>query len=301
MRVLLAGATGYIGSVVLEHLLREGHEVVALLRTPRTLAAGVEVRIADLKEPESVQPYLANDVDAVVHAGAPVGDWDIEVASVSSLMKGLCGRRRTFVYLSGTWVLGPSPLLGGVPAILDEFSPVRPIDLVAGRERLEGVVTDAGGRRGIVIRPGLVHGRGGGIPGLLVEWARQHGVGRFVATEQPVTWPLVHVDDLAALVSRVLYSGRRGQLVHAVAEPSVAVPEIAAAADAAAGGFGRAEPWPLAEASIELGAAFAEALATSQRVLGLEASALGWRPKGPGVLEDLRLGSYRRGRSFVAS
>jgi len=301
MRVLMIGATGYIGAVVLEHLLKEGHHVAALLRGPRPLPRGVELRVADLSRPESVQAELAGDVDAVVHAAAPVGNWDLEVASVRSLLSGLSGRRRTFVYLSGTWVLGPSPIVDGAASVLDEFSPVRPITMVAGRERLEEAVTEARGCRGIVIRPGLAHGRNGGIPALLVDWARQHGVGRFVAPEGPVTWPMVHVDDLAALVSRVLYPGRGGQLLHAVAEPAVAVPRIAAAADMAAGGSGRAEPWPLAAATAALGSPFAEALATSQRVRGLKASALGWHATHPDIVTDLRRGSYQTGRVLAVS
>ncbi|HEX8510432.1 MAG TPA: NAD-dependent epimerase/dehydratase family protein [Propionibacteriaceae bacterium] len=301
MKVLLVGASGYIGSVVLEHLLKDGHEVVALVRTTRSLPFRVEQRVADLSRPESMLPVLAADVDAVVHAGAPIGDWDVEIASVHSLLRGLRGGRRTFVYLSGTWVLGPSPSAGAVAPVLDEFSPVRPIELVKGRERLEETVTDAQGCRGVVIRPGLVHGRGGGIPGLLVDWARQHGVGRFVATERPTSWPMVHVDDVAALVSRVLVDDAGGQLIHAVAEPGVAVQHIAAAADVAAGGPGRTEPWPLAEAGHALGVAFAEALATSQHVRGLEAPSLGWHPTRPGVVEDLRRGSYQRLPDLAAS
>ena len=301
MKVLLLGATGYIGSVVMEHLLAKGYQVAALLRGPRPLPTGVEVRTADLSHPDSVRPDLAGDIDAVVHAGAPVGNWDVELASVRSLLSGLNGRRRTFLYLSGTWVLGPSPTLRGVPAMLDEFSPVQPIDLVAGRDRLEAAVCAAPGANGIVIRPGLVHGRGGGIPELLVGWARQHGVGTYVATNETITWPMVDVDDLAALVTQVLRSGRSGQLVHAIAEPAVAVTEIAAAADVAAGGPGRAKGWPLDQAGLALGPAFAEALATSQRVRGLEAPAFGWRPTRPGVLQDLRRGSYRTRSARAAS
>ena len=48
MKVLVIGATGYIGSVVAGQLRREGHQVVALLRTPRSLPAGVALRVADL-------------------------------------------------------------------------------------------------------------------------------------------------------------------------------------------------------------------------------------------------------------
>src|SRR5918995_2001545 len=97
MKVLLLGATGYIGSVVMEHLLAKGYQVAALLRGPRPLPTGVEVRTADLSHPDSVRPDLAGDIDAVVHAGAPVGNWDVELASVRSLLSGLNGRRRTFL------------------------------------------------------------------------------------------------------------------------------------------------------------------------------------------------------------
>ena len=289
MRVLLIGATGYIGGAVLEHLTDAGHEMEALLRGPRPVPAGVDVRHGDLARPETMSAGLVDGVDAVVHAGAPVGDWDAELASVRPLLAGLRSFRGSFVYLSGTWVLGPS---GPGGAVLDEFSPPRPIRLVAGRQRMEELVLRTCACRGAVIRPGLVHGRGGGIPQLLVQWAREAGVGRHVSAGEPVTWPMVHVDDLAALVGRVLLSARGGHLLHAVAEPAVPVIDIAAAADVAAGGPGRAEPWPLADASAVLGGPFAEALATSQRVRGLEAPAFGWRPSRPGVIEDLREASY---------
>ncbi|HEU5483956.1 MAG TPA: NAD-dependent epimerase/dehydratase family protein [Microlunatus sp.] len=292
MKVLVIGATGYIGSVVTMHLRQQGHHVSALVRTPRSAPPGVPGHVADLGDPTSIRPELTAEVDAVVHAGAPPGDWDVEVASVRALLQGLCGRQRTFVYLSGTWVLGRSPVLDGERTVLDEFSPVDPIDLVAGRERVEALVADAVGCRGVVVRPGLVHGAGGGIPALMVSWARQQRRGWFVSAGEQVVWPMVHVDDLAALVTRVLATGRGGPVVHAIAEPAVDVTAVATAADVAAGGSGRAEPWPVAEAGHTLTPTFAAALATSQHVTGLEASSLGWRPTRPGVVEDLRRGSY---------
>jgi hypothetical protein len=46
------------------------------------------------------------------------------------------------------------------------------------------------------------------------------------------------------------------------------------------------------EAGDDLGVAFAEALALPQVVESRTAATLGWRPTGPGILEDLRSGSY---------
>ena len=56
----------------------------------------------------------------------------------------------------------------------------------------------------------------------------------------------------------------------------------------------RIEAWPLDEAREKLGP-YADALALDQRVSADRALALGWNPKRPSVLEDLRTGSYVEG------
>ncbi len=60
MRIFLTGATGYIGSAVLDALLRAGHEVTALVRDPekaeRVSRRGVEPILGDLSKPPSYSP-----------------------------------------------------------------------------------------------------------------------------------------------------------------------------------------------------------------------------------------------------
>ena len=57
MRIFLTGATGYIGSAVLDALLRAGHDVTALVRDPekaeRVSRRGVEPIIGELSKPAS--------------------------------------------------------------------------------------------------------------------------------------------------------------------------------------------------------------------------------------------------------
>ena len=52
MRIFLTGATGYVGSAVLDALLRAGHSVTAMVRDPeraeRLSLRGVQPVIADL-------------------------------------------------------------------------------------------------------------------------------------------------------------------------------------------------------------------------------------------------------------
>ena len=49
MRILLAGATGYIGAAVLRELLSQHHEVLALVRPGRALTPGLEPAITRIE------------------------------------------------------------------------------------------------------------------------------------------------------------------------------------------------------------------------------------------------------------
>jgi nucleoside-diphosphate-sugar epimerase len=126
----------------------------------------------------------------------------------------------------------------------------------------------------------------------LVDWAREHGHGRFVTGATDPSWAVVHVDDLADLIVLALSQAAGGTILHAVAEASVPAAAVGRAADVAAGGAGRVVPWRVEEASTALGPAFAEALALNQHVSASHARRLGWRPTRPALLDDLREGSY---------
>lgn len=60
VRVLVAGATGYVGGRLVPRLLSAGHDVRALSRSPlqvrdRSWGGAVEVREADLLDPASLE------------------------------------------------------------------------------------------------------------------------------------------------------------------------------------------------------------------------------------------------------
>jgi uncharacterized protein YbjT (DUF2867 family) len=71
MKVLVTGATGYIGGRLIPELLRAGHEVRVLVRNEerirdRKWSREVEVRIGDLRDPATLQG-LGEGIDAAYY------------------------------------------------------------------------------------------------------------------------------------------------------------------------------------------------------------------------------------------
>ncbi|MFI6449734.1 NAD-dependent epimerase/dehydratase family protein [Kitasatospora sp. NPDC050543] len=284
MKILVLGSTGYIGSAVVRRLEAEGHQVVHLAKDAGRLPAGATALIGDLADPASLRAAVTDDIDAVVNLATPTGDEAVDAAAVDALAERLRGTGRAFLYTSGVWVLGATG-----DASLDEDAPTNAIAMVDYRPRIEQRVLAAAGDdlRAVVVRPGIVYGHGGGIPGLMTGWAREQGTGRYVGSAA-TRWPMVHVDDLAELFVLAVTKAHAGSVLHGVAHEAVPVAALAAAADIAAGGTGRAEPWPVDQAAEAVGGPFTEALGLNQVVSGQRTAAeLGWRPSRPYVLTEL--------------
>lgn len=280
MQLFVTGASGYIGSAVTEELTRAGHRVAGLARSDASARklekAGAAAVRGDLRD-VSVIEKAARESEGVIHlamelnADAPV----LDRGAVDAILAGLSGSGKPFVYTSGIWVLGDT-----AGHVADENTPLHPTPLVAWRPVHENLVLRAHGVRGIVIRPGMVYGRGGGFVASFTEAAKK-GVVQFVGTGEN-RWPFVHVDDLAELYVRAL-GAPAGSLYFAAAGPSVTVRAIA---ERAANGA-RVEAIPLEEARQTMGP-LADALTLDQLVSARKAEReLGWTPRARPVLEEL--------------
>lgn len=271
MRVLIIGSTGYIGSAVASAVAAGGHDVIPL---SRRASGGV---FGDLARPETLEPALrAARPDVIVHAANPI-DLETDRAGIAQMV----ASGAAVVYTSGIWWIGAT---GDGP-----FEEQPPTGDTPRAQVEAAVLAAAPGRRAVVIRPGIVYGHGRGIPAEMVEWARRFSVGRYVGV--PGTrWPVVHIDDLADLFVAAIERAEPGAILHGVGE-TVLSSDVAAAADRAAGGAGRAEPWPVEEAATELGQRYAANLALDQVLSSTRTRALvGWQPHRPGIIEAIPSG-----------
>ena len=293
MHVTLTGATGFIGSHVLTELREHGHDVTALVRNDEqaqvVAARGASEAVVDLYDRPAVVGRLRS-ADAAIHTASP-GDAtsaDLDAAMADAAIEAFAGTGKPYLHISGVWVYGANP------AITEE-SPFDPPAMVAWREPIERRLLDASDMRGVVIVSGAAYGDGGGgIPGLLLGSPRDDAGSLIMLGTGRQRWATVHVADLADFFRRALEddSARGYYVIGDGDNPTVA--ELTEAAAVAAGASG-AVPGSNDEARARLGDSFAEVLLLDQATDAAKARAeLNWRPSRPGLVEELRHGSYSR-------
>jgi nucleoside-diphosphate-sugar epimerase len=293
MRVFLTGATGYIGSAVLESLVRAGHKVTALVRDPekaaRLSARGVTTVAGELGTPKTYVPVL-QDAEAIVHAAFESSPRGVEKdrAAIETL---LAGNPPVFVYTSGVWVLGNTTK----PA--DEETPLDPAPHVAWRPSHEQMALNqsTNGARRIVVRPGIVYGGARGIVSDILKDAL-NGMMRVIGPGKN-RWPTVYARDLGELYARLLEAPGAQGIFHANDETDERVNDIVEAIAEHMTQRPDIRHMPLPEARRKLGT-YADALALDQRVRSPKAKALGWAPSLSSITANVpRLfEEYRRGQ-----
>jgi len=282
MHIFLTGATGYIGSVVLDAFLRAGHEVDALVREPAKAEylerRGVHAIVGELGNPAAYAP-AAEQADVIVHTALDssvrrdkMDRQAVDTLLASATNRSASGRPAAFIYTSAVWVLGDT----GAP--VEEDAPLQPTAYSAWRSAHERIVLDAGSNsllRTVVVRPGIVYGGTCGIIADLLKDA-SNGLVRVIG-EGKNHWPCVYVRDLADVYLRVATRPEAFGVFHANDEADESVADIV---DAIAGHV-RMRPdirhVPLPEARTKMGP-YADALALDQRVRSPRARALGWSP-----------------------
>jgi nucleoside-diphosphate-sugar epimerase len=282
MRFFLTGATGYIGSAVLEAGLRAGHHVTALVRDPEKAehvsSRGAAAVIGELSKPASYAA-AAEKCDVLIHTASEPSKRRqlVDRQAIDTLMGAAerridSGQAACVVYTSGVWVLGHTQ------GAANEDAPLDPPAHVSWRPAHEALVLEgsrSGRVRTAVIRPGIVYGGARGVIGDLLKDAR-NGLLRVVGDGRN-HWPCIYDRDLADVYVRVAATPDAAGIFHANDEADERVDDIVDAISRHVRTRIDIRHVPLEEARAKMGT-YADALALDQIVRSPRARALGWSP-----------------------
>ncbi|WP_431875717.1 NAD-dependent epimerase/dehydratase family protein [Amycolatopsis sacchari] len=230
MKIFVTGGSGFVGSALVDRLVTEGHEVLALARSgasiERVRAAGADPVPGDLADlgrtDPAARPWLARlrEADAVVHVAAHMEFWGPDslfeqanlVPTVALHAASVAAGVRRFVLVSAASVSTGSQRR----PVVDERTPEGRPNLAYSRIKLateRALLNARGGQTDLVVlRPPFIWGRGMATLDELTETAE---AGRFAWIDDGRhTVDFVHVGNLVSAMVLALTRGRHGGVYH---------------------------------------------------------------------------------------
>jgi len=295
MKVFVTGATGFVGTALVEELINAGHKVTGLARSDaaaaKLMAAGAAVHRGDLEDLDGLRTAAAA-ADGVIHAGF-VHDFsrfkevcEIDRRAIEAIGTTLAGSNRPFIVTSGTALVNPGVLATEEMAINRDVSKFPRVSEIAGL-----AFAGQGVRAAALRLSPSVHGEGdhhGFIP-ILINIAREKGVAAYIG-DGLNRWNAVHRLDAVHLYRLALERGEAGARYHAVGDEAITVKSIAES-------IGKHLNIPVVsvapeEAQAHFGwfAAFAAVDCPASSRLSQER--LNWHPVHPSLPDDLASGIY---------
>ena len=301
MRVFVTGATGFVGSAVVQELIAAGHKVIGLARSDagaKALAsAGADVHRGSLEDLESLRSGAAA-ADGVIHTAfihdftnyGPAAEADMR--AIETLGTALSGSSCPLVVTSGTLLLQRKSSLAAEEDTWDPGFPRK-------SEEAALALAARGVHASILRLPPSVHGDGDHafVP-RLIAIAREKGVSAYVG-EGLNRWPAVHRLDAARLYRLALEKAPAGARLHGVAEEGVPFREIAEV-------IGKRLNVPVVAKSPEQAADHFGWIAHFV-VIDCPASSvqtqkqMGWQPVHTALIPDLERGRYFENQTHHAS
>lgn len=206
-RVLVTGASGFVGAHLVRRLLADGAEVAALTSSPAGHEPAVRWEVADLRDQDateravrSVEPELVVHLAALTHVGRSFeraeDHIETNVRGTVHLLQALAGRYERFVYV------GSGDVYGDGPAPFHEDQPVAPVSPYAvskyAAERFCRMYHQAYGWPIVCLRPFNSFGPGQSVDRIIPELVVAGLQGRSLPmTEGRQTREFTFVEDVA--------------------------------------------------------------------------------------------------------
>jgi nucleoside-diphosphate-sugar epimerase len=289
VRVLVTGASGFVGHAACRELRERGHDVLALVRRPGSEPEGTTAVVGDLTAPVHLSDSLAeHSPDCVVHLAAEIASQrdeekihEVNVEGTRRLIEAAqAARVKRFVFASSV-VTGEAD-----GRVLREDEPL-PVETAYGRSKQEGErLVRESEMHGVIVRPGHVYGPGGWYEEEFVRRLRQPG--RFaVIGRGDNLWDVVHVDDVAVVLADAVERAKDGAVYHVADDDPLTYYEfVKLTADALRVAAPRRVPTAVARlvgGRDPVTAVVRSARTSNERVK----RELGWKPRFPSAREGI--------------
>jgi nucleoside-diphosphate-sugar epimerase len=288
MRVLVTGASGFVGHAACRELLVRGHEVRALVRRPGSQPEGTTAVAGDLTDAAAPGAAVREAApEGVVHLAAEIATQrdaervrEVNVEGMRRLLDAGAAAGAPKVVFASTVVTGEAD-----GALLTEDEPL-PVHTPYGHSKQAGeALLLASGLPGVIVRPGHIYGPGGWYEH---ELARLRQPGRFaVIGRGDNLWDVVHVDDVARALVDALERAPAGEIYHAADDEPITYYDFTALG-AQALGVGRPRRIPAWVARLAAGSNAVTAVVRSARTSNAKLKReLGWAPRYPSAREGV--------------
>jgi nucleoside-diphosphate-sugar epimerase len=289
VRVLVTGASGFLGGVVCDELLQRDHEVHALVRREGSQPPGTAALAGDLTDAGSLRSAVESVApECVVHLAAEIASQRdpakverVNVDGTRSLIAACEAAGVGRIVFSSTVVTGDAK-----GAVLDEETEL-PVETAYGRSKQEGErLLRESTLEEVIIRPSHVYGPGGWFVEEFVDRIRQPG--RFAVIGAGENWwDVVRVEDVARACVDAAERAPAGALYHVVDDQPITFYDFVALA-ATALGKGPPRRIPAWLARVVAGADPVRAVTRSAKSSNAHIkSELGWEPCFPTAREGV--------------
>jgi nucleoside-diphosphate-sugar epimerase len=284
MRVLVTGASGFLGREVCATLRERGHEVSALVRRPGSEPDGTTAVAGDLADAASVADAVTQArPDCVIHLAAEIASQrdankieEVNVRGTQRLIDAcLAADPRPRIVFASTVVTGDPH-----GAQIDEETQL-PVETAYGRSKQEGErLLRESGLDTVIVRPCHIYGAGGWYVEEFVKRLKQPG--RFAVIGSGNNWwDMARVEDVASAVCDAAEKAQPGTLYHVCDDEPIRMYDfLALTADAL--GVGRPRRIPAGMAKLVGGSEAVLAVTRSARNSNAKIKReLGWSPRYP--------------------